>query len=105
MPRRFKGQYGAKPRDRVRVRLLSFGQQTSDQLPPEVLQPSHAEVLEYLRSLIGCYGVRPCENGPYFVSDHKQWPPMIKEIYNRLLGHKQTPVSPTDLVAWLFPNP
>jgi hypothetical protein len=102
--RRFESSDEATPRDRVRVRLLSFGQQVSEQLSPEVLQITHGEVLEYLRSLFGCYGPKTDNREGNFVSDHKQWPPMIKEIYNKLLGHKQSVVTPSHIVSWLFPN-
>lgn len=81
----------------VRIRLLSFGVTPSEGLWG-IRQVTFESVLQYFqRPLFGCYG-------PDIVSDHKQWHPMICEIYNRLEGHKTKRSSPGEILTWLFPG-
>lgn len=79
------------------LRLLSFGLTPSEKLWG-IHQVTFESVLRYLQGpLFGCYGAG-------IVSDHKQWHPMISEIYNRLRGHKTKHSSPDEVLAWLFPG-
>lgn len=93
------------PRECVRVRLLSFGMGASEKMPEGVLQITHGEILEYLRNLFCCYGRRQDGSHRYFVSDHKQWHPMIAEIYNRSVGHKRRSEDASRILEWLFAGP
>lgn len=72
---------------RVRLRLLAFGVTRSDGLPG-IQQITFQGVFEYMRDLFGCYDPYSSEPTRKIVSDHKQWHPLICQIYGRLRGHK-----------------
>jgi len=83
--------------NQVRVRLLSFGVKPSAGFP-HIQQITFESVFEYMKlPLFGSYG-------DTIVSDHKQWHPLICEIYRRLRGHKVEESSPGEVVTWLFPG-
>ncbi len=88
---------------RVRLRLLAFGSTRCDGLPG-IQQITFETVFEYLRDLFGCYDPYSSEQTRKIVSDHKQWAPLICEIYGRLRGHKARQHSPHEIVTWLFPD-
>lgn len=87
----------------VRVRLLSFGVRPSSAAnwPKAIQEVTLEETLEYMRKLFACYGQKPNSAGSPIVSDHQQWHPLIREIYNRLLGPKVDKQTPTEIVDWL----
>lgn len=87
----------------VRLRLLAFGVTRSDGLP-DIQQITFEAVFEYMRDLFGCYDPYSSEPTRNVVSDHKQWHPLICEIYRRLRGHKVKQNSPQEIVTWLFPG-
>lgn len=87
----------------IRVRLLSFGVRQSPNLSG-IQQITFKSIFEYMKGpLFGCYehnkGVKE-----RIVSDHKQWHPLICEIYKRLMGHKMQENSPWEVVTWLYPD-
>lgn len=88
---------------RVRLRLLAFGVTRSDGLPG-VQQIIFDAAFEYMRDLFGCYDPYSSERMKKIVSDHKQWHPLICEIYRRLRGHKVRQSHPREVVTWLFPD-
>jgi len=88
---------------RVRLRPLACGTTPSNGLPG-IQQITFETVFEYLRDLFGCYDPYSSEQTRKIVSDHKQWHPLICEIYARLRGHKVRQDSPQEIVTWLFPD-
>lgn len=90
-------------RRRIRLRLFSFGVRPSDTLPG-IEQITFGTVFEYMRALWGCYDPFSSEPTRKIVSDHKQWHQMTCQIYRRLRGHKVKESTPSEVVAWLFPD-
>lgn len=88
---------------RVRLRLLAFGIAPCEGLPG-IQQITCEAVFEYMRDLFRCYDPYSSEPTRRIVSDHKQWHPLICEIYRRLRGHKIKQSSPQEIVTWLFPD-
>lgn len=88
---------------RVRLRLLAFGVTRCDGLPG-IQQITFEVAFEYMRDLFSCYDPYSSEPTRRIVSDHKQWHPLICEIYRGLRGHKVEQRSPREIVTWLFPD-
>ncbi len=88
-----------------RVRLMSIGV-THDENLTDIPQIEFEKIFEYMRDhLFNSYDLMEGQKViQKVVSDHKQWDPMICEIYNRLRGHKQKACDPADVVRWLFPD-
>ena len=89
-----------------RVRLLSIGVTSDEKLPAGILPIRFSEIFEYMqKDLFSCYDLeKDGEAIKKVVSDHKQWHPLICEIYNRLRGHKTKEDNPQGVVMWLFPD-
>lgn len=88
----------------IRVRLLAFGVSKTDKLPG-FQQVTFESAFDYMKGpLWGCYAPTPTDVTERIVSDHKQWHPLIREVYRRLRGHKVEERSPREIVAWLFPD-
>lgn len=88
-----------------RVRLLSIGVNRDEALT-DILQIEFRKIFEYLRdSLFNSFdmidGDRIIKK---VISDHKQWDPLIREIYNWLRGHKVRKYDPSEVVKNLFPD-
>jgi hypothetical protein len=84
---------------KTRVRVLSIGvAKTPNLWLPQI---TIDEILRYMREdLFGCYDL-PAK---MVVSDHKQWHPLVCEVYRQLRGHKTRMRAPEEIVEWLFPG-
>lgn len=90
---------GCLERRDVRIRVLCFGvmEDAALRLP----QITFTRMLEYMRTdLFECYDLAD----RMVVSDHKQWDPLICEVYRRLRGHKTRVSTLEEVVRWLFPG-
>jgi len=82
------------------IRFLCIGRNKKPDFA--LKQITFIEVLTYLKSLFSCYGCR--DDNKKILSDHKQWDPLIREIYKRLHSHKKDEQNPDEVLNWLFPK-
>ncbi|MCJ7583338.1 MAG: hypothetical protein MUO30_01010 [Anaerolineales bacterium] len=86
----------------TRIRLLSLGNSINRDLEG-ILQITFHDVLRYLKEdLFASYGLD--ERLKAIVSDHKQWDPLICQVYNKLIGHKVKEHNVEEVLVWLFPD-
>lgn len=86
----------------TRIRLLSFGNYINPNLKG-ILQITFQDVLQYMKEgLFMSYGKD--KKLKKIVSDHKQWDPLICQVYRKLLGHKVIEQTVAEVLAWLFPG-
>lgn len=83
---------------RQRVRVLAIGLKASEL---GCLQIEFHSVVRFLEELFGCYG--PPEARVW--SDHKQWHPLISEIYKRLRPRQESSMNVDEVVEWFMPYP
>ena len=71
-----------------------------------LITKAHYGIFKYMKNgLFDCYDTFQRDTSARkILSDHKQWHPLICEIYNRLRGRKGKEKEPSDIVEWLFPD-
>ncbi len=88
-----------------RVRLLSIGV-NCDKALTDIPQIEFKDIFEYLGgNLFSSFDTMEEDRViKKVISDHKQWDPLICEIYNRLRGNKGRKYDPLEVVKYLFPD-
>lgn len=86
----------------ARIRLISVGREKSGVPMQQVLFEA---ILSYMHArLFPCYDPHSESDLPV-LSAHVQWHPLISEVYWRLRGRKRPSMTPSQVLAWLFPPP